>query len=97
MRLSVIASGIALVAICAACASSHPGQEMTLEEGARIECRNVQQSGTILPKRVCNNKATWAAIEARNKEQAENFDRAVNDRYLPIPPKEVSIPTRPRQ
>ena len=55
------------------------------------------ESGTILPKRVCNNKATWAAIEDRNKEQAASFDNAVNDRYLPVPPKEVSIPTRPRQ
>ena len=70
---------------------------MTLEEGAKMECRTIQQSGTILPKRICNNKATWAAIEDRNKEQAASFDNAVNDRYLPVPPKEVSIPTRPRQ
>jgi hypothetical protein len=97
MRLSGIASGIASVAVCAACASSQAGHEMTLEEGAKVECRTLQQSGTILPKRVCNNKATWAAIEARNREQADNFDRAVNDRYMPIPPKEVSISTRPRQ
>ncbi|WP_370276779.1 hypothetical protein [Hyphomonas atlantica] len=70
---------------------------MTLEEGAQVECRTIQQSGTILPKRICNNKATWAAIEERNQEQAASFDRAINDRYRPVREEQVSIPTRRAQ
>ncbi|MEQ3649850.1 hypothetical protein [Hyphomonas sp.] len=97
MKVAWLPAMIAAMALAAGCASSTTSDKMSLEEGAQVECRNVERSGTILPKRVCNNKATWAAIEERNREQAAAFDSAVNDRYMPIPPKEVSIPTRPRQ
>ena len=97
MKVAWLPAMIAAMALAAGCASSTTSDKMSLEEGAQVECRSVERSGTILPKRVCNNKATWAAIEERNKEQAAAFDSAVNDRYMPIPPREVSLPTRPRQ
>jgi len=94
MKLFIL---VPVVMLIGGCASSTSSPEMTLEEGAKIECRNIQQSGTILPKRICNNKATWAAIEERNQEQAESFDRAINDRYRPVREEQVSIPTRRAQ
>ena len=65
--LTLTATGLVLTA----CASS-PKEEMTLAEGAKEECRMITESGTILPKRVCYNKATWAAIEERDREAAKN-------------------------
>ena len=70
-----MAAGLALTA----CASSGSG-DMTLEEGAQMECRTIYESGTILPKRLCNNKATWAAIEEREKEEAAETINGVKSR-----------------
>ncbi|KCZ91828.1 hypothetical protein [Hyphomonas johnsonii] len=61
----ILAAGFAL----AACASSQHA-DMSVEEGAQRVCRSVTESGTILPKRICNNKATWAAIDEQNREAA---------------------------
>ena len=79
-------SGIVFVlTLAAGCASTAGQDEMTLEEGAKMECRTIQQSGTILPKRICNNKATWAEIDERNKEQAKAFKEKIDGRYTPTP------------
>jgi uncharacterized lipoprotein YehR (DUF1307 family) len=61
----ILAGGFAL----AACVSSQHA-DMSVEEGAQQVCRSVTESGTILPKRICNNKATWAAIDEQNREAA---------------------------
>lgn len=81
---------LVLVAMAAismtACASISAGStEMTLEEGAQEVCRSVTVSGTILPKRVCHNKATWAELEERDKERAQEQMRHIHDRYTPAP------------
>ena len=39
----------------------------------------------MLPKRICNNKATWADIDERNEEQAKEFKDKIDSRYTPIP------------
>ncbi len=54
--------------------------ELTVEEGAKEECRYIDEPGSILKKKVCNNKATWAAIAERDKDNAEVFKNALNDR-----------------
>ena len=68
-----------------ACASTAADPAMSLEEGAKQECRTVEEFGSILPKRVCNNKATWAEIDERNKEQAKAFKEKIDGRYTPTP------------
>lgn len=73
-----------MASIFASCASSPKTKIMSLEEGAQTECRSVQEFGSILPKRVCNNKATWAAIDERNREHAKEFKNTVDSRYTPI-------------
>lgn len=67
-----------------ACASG-ADKAMSVDEGAKMECRSIQESGTILPKRVCNNKATWAAIEERDKEEAKSAINGVNSRRGAMP------------
>lgn len=72
--------------VLTACASG-TSEKMSVEEGARMECRSITESGTILPKRVCNNKATWAAIEERDKEAAKNAVNGVQSQRGYTPPK----------
>lgn len=75
-----------LVLAVSACASNDAiSKEMSVEEGAQEVCRSVTVSGTILPKRICHNKSTWAAIEERDKEQAQDQMREIQDRYTPTP------------
>jgi len=64
--IAVLAAGMFLTAC-----TSFQHEAMTLEEGAKQECRTITESGTILPKRICHNKATWAAIDERNKTAAD--------------------------
>lgn len=78
----LVAAGLVL----AACASS-PQKEMTLAEGAQVECRNITESGTILPKRVCNNKATWAEIDERDREAAKEAMGAAQSQRGQMPAK----------
>ncbi|MEZ5985717.1 MAG: hypothetical protein R3B94_07175 [Hyphomonas sp.] len=80
--LFVAAAGIVLTA----CVGT-PKEEMTVAEGAEMECRSVYESGSILPKRVCNNKATWAAIEERDKEAAKDAINGVQSQRGYTPPK----------
>lgn len=80
---SVLAAG--LMVSLAGCASSSGSEEMTLAEGAKRECRSIKEFGSMLPKRVCNNKATWADIDERNEEQAKEFKDKIDSRYTPIP------------
>ena len=75
---------VVMVSVVASCASSPKTKSMSFEEGAKTECRSIQEFGSILPKRVCNNKATWAAIDERNRELAKEFKDAVDRRYTPI-------------
>mgnify|MGYP003671632375 FL=1 len=80
---SVLAAG--LMVSLAGCASSTGSEEMTLAEGAKRECRSIKEFGSMLPKRICNNKATWADIDERNEEQAKEFKDKIDSRYTPIP------------
>ena len=65
-QILYIAAGLVL----AGCSSTGATQ-MTLEEGAKEECRSITESGSILPKRICYNKATWAEIDERDREAAK--------------------------
>ena len=72
--------------ILAGCASTTERKgEMTVAEGAEEVCRSVTVSGSILPKRICHNRATCAAIEERDEEQAKEQMREIQDRYTPVP------------
>ena len=73
--------------VLTACASSSK-EKMSLEEGAQMKCRSIYESGSILPKRVCNNKATWAAIEERDKEAAKDAIGGVMSQRGQMPKKE---------
>lgn len=64
----------------------HDAEEMTVEEGAKEECRMITESGTILPKRICYNKATWAAIDERDKEAADKTMDDIRSRRGYTPP-----------
>lgn len=81
-RIVFLAAGLVLTA----CASSGSSQ-MSVEEGAKEVCRSITESGTILPKRVCYNKATWAAIDERDKEAAKKTIDDIQSRrgYMPPP------------
>lgn len=79
-RILVVAAGLILTA----CASGTK-EQMSLEEGAQMECRSIQESGSILPKRVCNNKATWAAIEERDREAAKDAISGVQSQRGQMP------------
>jgi hypothetical protein len=81
--LRVAIAGIVLTA-CA----SNGAEKMTVAEGAEMECRSIYESGSMLPKRVCNNKATWAAIEERDKEAAKDAINGVMSQRGQMPRKE---------
>jgi len=85
MKLAWIALMGGMVVSVAACTSSAASEDMTLAEGAKQECRSIKEFGSMLPKRVCNNKATWVEIDERNKEQAKEFKDKVDGRYTPVP------------
>lgn len=69
----------------AGCVTDH-ASKMTVEEGAQEECRMITESGTILPKRICYNKATWAAIDERDKEAADKTMDDIRSRRGYTPP-----------
>jgi hypothetical protein len=73
--------------VLTACASG-ANEKMTVAEGAQMECRSITESGTILPKRICNNKATWAEIDERDKEAAKNAINGVMSQRGQMPKKE---------
>jgi len=77
--VTIAAFAIALTA----CASTTKTEKMSLEEGAQKECRTIEEFGSMLPKRVCNNKATWAEIDERNEEQAKELKEKIDSRYTP--------------
>lgn len=84
--------------VLAGCAStSERTGEMTIAEGAKMECRSVYQSGSILPKRVCNNKATWAAIEEQDAEAAKTAIDAVQSQRGFMPKREGGFAGRTRE
>lgn len=85
MKKLILAATAGLV--LTACASG-ASEKMTVEEGAQMECRSIYESGTILPKRVCNNKATWAAIEERDREAAKEAINGVMSQRGQMPKKE---------
>lgn len=85
MKKLILAATAGLV--LTACASG-AGGKMTVEEGAQMECRSIYESGTILPKRVCNNKATWAAIEEQDREAAKEAINGVMSQRGQMPKKE---------
>lgn len=79
--------GISALLVLSACAliETTRDDELTLEEAAKEECRYVSQPGSILKEKFCTNKATWAAIKERDKENAEKFKDAMNDRNAGMP------------
>ena len=44
---------------------------MAMEVEEKV-CRKVEQTGSVMRKRVCLTKAEWKAVEERNREQARN-------------------------
>ncbi|MEQ9436535.1 MAG: hypothetical protein RJQ02_12015 [Hyphomonas sp.] len=85
-HIAVLAAGIVLTAC-----TSLQHEEMTLEEGAKQECRTITESGTILPKRICYNRATWAVIDERNKTAAaKTMDDMRSRRGYMDPPSTMS-------
>lgn len=85
MKLAWASMAATAALLATACASTTTSDEMTLAEGATEECRTVQEFGSMLPKRVCNNKATWAAIDERDKEAAKSFKESIDGRWTPVP------------
>jgi uncharacterized lipoprotein YehR (DUF1307 family) len=76
--------GCAAVIAIAGCQTTRD-EKLTVEEGAKEVCRSITDSGSILPRRICHNKATWAEIDKRDEEVAkENMDK-MQGRYAPIP------------
>ncbi len=82
MKALFAALGAAI--ICTACTSSGSNR-MTVEEGAQEDCRMMDVSGSILREKVCHNKATWAAIEEREKEDADRDLQKLRDRRGEMP------------
>ncbi len=82
-RISATLAAAIMLSACASTATETA--EMTVEEGAKEECRYIEVSGSILKDRVCHNKATWAAIKERDKENTEKFKNALNDRNAGVP------------
>lgn len=84
--ITTLVSAILLIACTSA---GH--EKMTLEEGAKRECRSITESGTILPKQICHNKATWAAIDERDKTAAaKTMDDMRSRRGYMDPPSTMS-------
>ena len=76
--------GCAAIIAIAGCQTTRD-EELTVAEGAKEVCRSVTDSGSIIPRRICHNKATWAEIDKRDEEVAkENMDK-MHGRYAPIP------------
>ena len=92
MKKLILAATAGLV--LTACSSGASGK-MTVAEGAQMECRSITESGTILPKRICNNRATWAAIEEQEAEVAKQEIRDVKSQQgimRDVVPKSASAP-----
>jgi hypothetical protein len=45
----------------------------------RLECRTVEVTGTRFTRKVCEYKETWAAIDKKNKKEAEKFVREIDE------------------
>lgn len=37
-------------------------------------CRTLEETGSILPKRVCHTAAEWKSIDTANERSAQNFE-----------------------
>lgn len=82
-RIALILASVLTLSACAV--ETTRTAELTVEEGAKEECRYIEVSGSILKDRVCHNKATWAAIKKRDEENADKFVDALNDRNAGMP------------
>ncbi|HPE46985.1 MAG TPA: hypothetical protein PLR76_01260 [Hyphomonas sp.] len=82
-KTAMILACLALVG----CASTEKTGGMTVAEGAQEECRTVTEMGSMLSKRVCHNKATWAAIDDQDEEEAKKTMGDVRSRRGYMDPK----------
>lgn len=76
-------AGLAVMLAAGCVMTDH--EEMTVAEGAQEECRSITDSGSIIPRRVCHNKATWAAIDERDREVAQETMGTIQGRWTPPP------------
>ena len=42
-------------------------------------CRDVEETGSMFPKRMCNTAAEWAKIDERNRKDANRYDNYRRD------------------
>ena len=52
------------------------GAENTQEE---LECRYIEVSGSRFKRKICRTKETWAAISKKNRGDADELVRGLND------------------
>ena len=45
----------------------------------RLECRTLEITGTRFKRKVCEYKETWAAIDKKNKKDANEFVRGIDE------------------
>ena len=69
------------------CTTSTKGP-LTLEEAAKEECKNIAEIGSIVPKRICHNKATWAELDKQAEEEGKELMRKAQARGVGMPPRE---------
>ncbi|MEO1641961.1 MAG: hypothetical protein AAFR74_01400 [Pseudomonadota bacterium] len=65
----VLLAGVFVLPLLSACTITRTAA-LSVEEGAKEECREYAVSGSLIPDRVCNNKATWAEIDERERDSA---------------------------
>ena len=59
--------------------------ETTAEIEQELECRYIKATGSRFKRKICNSKETWAAIDKKNKGDAEELVRKVNEQSgIPI-------------
>ena len=53
--------------------------EKTANAMDKLECRTVEATGSRFKRKVCERKEIWAAIDKKNKKEADQFIRRIED------------------
>jgi hypothetical protein len=52
----------------------------------KLECRDVEVTGTRFKRKICEFKETWVAIDKENSEKSDEFVRKMNDQATIVNP-----------
>lgn len=98
MRLGVLASGLASVLLLSACATTSEGDDSAYrqaredgtvsgvnEDGERVRCERVRETGTRFTTRVCHTEREWERIEDAARQASQDSQGRYTEDTGPAP------------